>query len=93
MTALAAGYAMAGDIDEVGIFSYALAPGEAMAIHSLASEPQLKYTLAQVNQLIELSRGKEGRAEISGRTWRYYATGLSSQPGRLAKDGAGVSTR
>jgi len=87
VTALAAGYAMAGDIDEAGIFSYVLGPGHVIAIHGLATAGGLKYNLKQVNQLIELHRAKAGSAKIGDKTWEYAGSGLKGGLGKVAKDG------
>jgi len=92
VSAGASNYAMIGDIDEAGVFSYALAPGYVTVIHSLATTKSLAYTLDKVNQLIELHRGKRGSVKIGDRTW-IYATGLKGDLGKVAREGDVLSVK
>jgi hypothetical protein len=93
VSATGCGYAMVGDIDEVGAFTYVLAPGEVIAIHSLTLAEGLKYNLTQVNQLIELYRAKEGSLAIGDRTWLYVAGGLKGSLGEVTRDGGKPAVR
>ena len=84
------GYNMVGDIDEVGVFSYVLQPGHAIAIYSLATG--LKYTLEQTSDLIELHRAKKGSVKIGDKTWEH-ATSLKGALGKIAQDGQAMSIK
>ncbi|HUS47955.1 MAG TPA: LamG-like jellyroll fold domain-containing protein [Phycisphaerae bacterium] len=103
-SALTCGYTMVGDVDEAGVFSYALRPGQVIAIYSLAQDKDLNYNLSQVNQLIEMHKAKTGTIEIGGKTWEYVAGGLAGGLGKLDKkdgksavqlgdDGSGIKTK
>ncbi|HUS46867.1 MAG TPA: LamG-like jellyroll fold domain-containing protein [Phycisphaerae bacterium] len=102
VTAKAADYAMDGDIDDVGVYSYVLAPGQVVAVYNLAEEKGLNYNLKQANDLIELHRAKKGTVKVGERTWEYVAGGLAGGLGKVEKkdgkfcvqlgdDGSGVA--
>jgi hypothetical protein len=92
VSALASGYAMSGDIDEVGVFSYALSGPYVVAIHSLAAEKDLGYSLVQVNRIIDLHKAKKGDVKIGEKTWTY-AEGLKGDLGKVVRDGGQSSIR
>jgi len=100
---IVAGYP--GKLDDVAVWNDPLTDGKAIALFSLAEEPNLEYDVSLSQQLFNVyDDAGSSRATIDNRTWEYVA-GLSSNFGlgqvenigsfyylRLDDNGAGVQT-
>lgn len=83
-----------GSIDEVGIFSEALALEEAQALHQLAVEPQLGYDLPTIDRMIVFHRQRSANVLTVGEHfWKYASRNPDDKSVfvRLSSSGSGLS--
>ena len=71
-----------GSIDDFAIWAKDLDAGQVRALYSFGNEPTLNYDASEVQTLFDSFAGQLD-AMISGRLWRYQASGLTGAPGQL----------
>jgi hypothetical protein len=71
-----------GDLDDVSVWTNALTPGEAIALHSVGANSDLGYDASQVRDLFRLHNGETSDVTIGLLAWERV-TGLSGSDGEL----------
>jgi hypothetical protein len=93
-----------GRIDDLGVWNQALEEARIKALYTLAAQPELDYSIAEVRQLFALFDAHKGSVGIGQRGWHYTETEATGAPGevvnigghfalRLGVSGFGVITR
>lgn len=79
-----------GLIDDLAIWGEPLSAAQIRALASFANDPTLNYDAGELEVMFQAFRAKED-ATISGRLWRYQASGLTGTPGRVVVSGSDYS--
>lgn len=80
----------AGSLDDFAIWASDLDAGQVRALYSFGNEATLNYDASQVEALFQ-SFATQQDAMISGRLWRYQASGLSGAAGQVVVNGTSYS--
>ncbi|NVB84946.1 MAG: hypothetical protein HOV81_41650 [Kofleriaceae bacterium] len=79
-----------GLVDDLAIWGEPLTAAQIRALASFANESTLNYDAGELEVMFEGLRDKQD-VQISGRLWRYQASGLTGTPGRVVVSGSDYS--
>jgi hypothetical protein len=72
----------AGSVDDFAIWAQELDAGQVRALYSFANDATLNYDASQVQAIFDSFKAAQD-VMISGRLWRYQASGLNGAPGQV----------
>ncbi len=78
---------LTGTVDDFSLWATELDPGAVRALYSFGNEPTLSYDAGEVQSILSGFAAQQD-VTVSGRLWRYQASGLTGTPGQVVVTGS-----